>query len=65
MGHTAVLVFVSSPLANVLDLLAKFAFIVKIHTDLTTGDLAMVAVWKLKGLPSLFFSGVAGVKYEV
>ncbi len=33
-----------------------------IHTDLATGDLAILAGWKLKGLASLFFSGVAGVK---
>lgn len=34
-------------------------------TDLTTGDLANAAGWKLNGLFSGGFFGLEGVKYEV
>jgi hypothetical protein len=64
--HAAVFVFVSSSLSNILHrLVSIIRWSPEIHTDLTTGDLAMVAGWKLKGLPLFFFSGVAGVKVEV
>jgi hypothetical protein len=41
-------------------MLASYAVL----TDFAMGDLAIVAGWKLKGLPSCFFSGVVGEKYD-
>jgi len=52
MGHTTMLVLVTSPLANSLvDVSRVKRWHVGERTDFAMGDFASVVVWKLKGLP--------------